>query len=86
MMLFTSYISDPEVQYDIGFSMIAVVCIEIIFSMGIVCKIAGKSMVLLYIRYKKIAKKWMWKAWYKFAPMVDLEHVSMPFAKDEPHK
>ena len=44
MLLFTSWIPDPELQYSIGFSMIAIIAFKMFVNLVIVFYHAGKAM------------------------------------------
>ena len=98
MFLFTNYVPDPEVQYLIGFSMVAVISINIGVNLMIVFNIAAKSLPLIYKRYRIMIPYLVVKKYHSFLAYIrpkirrlkmklDLIHEELDFELDsEPQR
>lgn len=68
MLCFTNFVSDPEVQYGIGFSMIFFISIIVLVNLGIIFSMIGSAIMLIFTRHKRI-----------FKVAVGLEHINLTF-------
>jgi len=52
MLMFTSWVTDPDLQYSIGFSMVAIISVNIVVNLVIVFYYCFKALTLIFKKYK----------------------------------
>ncbi len=59
LFMFTPYVDDPSVQYNVGWSIICVTVVNILVNMAFTAYSSYKSLKLQILRLKQKFKAWM---------------------------
>ena len=59
MLTFTDFIPDEETKYLLGWVMIFLICLQMLFNIFFVCWFTSKSFKLIYVKYSKRFKRWL---------------------------